>query len=294
MSDAAAEQVIDKAFDLGITFFDTADIYGRTASGGKAGDGEAVLGKFLGARRKDIVLASKFGQVPDAAGRRSGNSRRAIIEAVEASLRRLRTDWLDLYYIHWPDPLTPLEETLRAMDDLIRQGKVRYPAHSNFPAWQAAEASWLARQHNLNPCVACQCEYSLLGRDAERELIPALTAHGVGLVPYWPLASGLLSGRYRRGEPPAEGSRFTKMRSWADRFLTEANFQVVERLEAFCAERGHALIELAFNWLLAQPAVSSVIAGVSSAEQLESNVAAVGWRLDVAELAEIDRITRGA
>jgi aryl-alcohol dehydrogenase-like predicted oxidoreductase len=291
MPDDAARQVVDKAFDLGVNFFDTADAYGASGGSG-AGAAEMVLGDCLVGRRKDIVLASKFGRIMQPNGKVMGNSRRSIMLALEASLRRLRTDWIDLYYIHWPDPLVPREETLRALDDLVRQGKIRHVAHSNFSAWETADVAWLAEHHGYSPCIAAQAPYSLLDRSPERELIPALRQFGVGFIPYWPLASGLLSGRYKRGERPAAGSRFDKMKKWADLFLTESNFDIVERLDDFCKARGRTLIELAMSWLLAQPVVSSVIAGVSTGEQLAANVAAIGWHLAPDELTEVDRITR--
>jgi len=275
-------KVVHKALDLGITLFDTADIYANY------GGSETALGQVLGERRKDIVLATKFGMAMEPQGRRQGASRRYIMEAVEASLRRLQTDWIDLYQIHQPDPHTPIEETLRALDDLVRQGKVRYIGCSNFAAWQAVDAQWTARHLGLAPLVSCQDEYSLLVRKAEREAIPAMRAHGMSLLPYFPLASGLLTGKYRRDLLP-EGTRLSKGGPMADRVLNEQNWARVERLQQFCAERGRSLLELAFSWLAQQPAVASVIAGATRPEQIEANVQAVGWKLDEQELAEVDR-----
>ena len=282
----AARAVVHKALDLGITLFDTADVYGSR------GGSEEALGAILGERRKDIVLATKFGMPMDEAERLKGASRRYILSAVEASLARLRTDWIDLYQIHRPDPLTPIEETLRALDDLVRQGKVRYVGCSNLPAWQVVEAQWTAHDRGLNGFVSAQDEYSLVVRDAERELIPALRAYGLGLLPYFPLASGLLTGKYKRGAPLPEGARLTYMQPLAERYMTEANWRAVEELEAFCAVRGRSLLELAFNWLAAQPVVTSVIAGATRPEQLEQNVRAMGWTLTPEELTDIDRITK--
>ena len=282
----ATRAVVHKAFDLGITLFDTADVYGNR------GGSEEALGAILGERRKDIVLATKFGMPMDQAERLRGGSRRYIMSAAEASLKRLRTDWIDLYQIHRPDPLTPIEETLRALDDLIRQGKVRYIGCSNLPAWQVVEARWTAHDRNLHGFVSAQDEYSLVVRDAERELIPALRAYGLGLLPYFPLASGLLTGKYKRGEPLPEGARLTDTQRLADRYMTEANWRMVEDLEAFCAVRGRRLLELAFGWLAAQPVVTSIIAGATRPEQLEQNVRAVDWVLSPEELADIDRITK--
>ena len=235
--------VVHKALDLGITLFDTADTYGNR------GGSEDCLGQVLGERRRDIVLATKFGMPMDEARVLSGASRRYIMTAVEASLRRLRTDWIDLYQLHTPDAHTPIEETLRALDDLVRQGKVRYVGNSNFAAWQAVDASWTARHRGLERFVSCQNEYSLLVRDIEAELVPAMQVCGLGLLPYFPLAGGLLTGKYRRGAPAPPGARFARMTGLAERYLTPANWTMVEALEEFCARRGHGLIELAFSWL---------------------------------------------
>ena len=284
----ATRRVVHKALDLGITLFDTADIYGER------GGSETCLGQVLGERRKDIVLATKFGMAMDDAGRLKGGSRRYVMSAVEASLKRLRTDWIDLYQLHQNDPLTPMEETLRALDDLVRQGKVRYIGCSNVPAWRVVEAQWTARQLGLNAFVSCQDEYSLVVRDIERELVPAIEAYGLGLLPYFPLASGMLTGKYKRNAPLPEGARLTTTQRLADRYFTEENWRIVEELEAFCAARGRSLLELAFGWLAAHPFVSSVIAGATKPEQLEQNVRAVDWALTPEDLAEIDRIAAEA
>jgi aryl-alcohol dehydrogenase-like predicted oxidoreductase len=280
--------VVHKALDLGITLFDTADSYGNR------GGSEECLGQVLGERRKDIILATKFGMPMDAAEVLRGASRRYIMMAVEASLRRLKTDWIDLYQLHRPDPLTPVEETLRALDDLIRQGKVRYVGNSNLAAWQAVEAHWTARDCNLDRFVSCQNEYSLIKRDIEAELMPAMQACGLGLLPFFPLAAGLLTGKYRRAAPLPQGTRLARMPGLAERYLTPANWAIVERLEDFSARRGHSLLELAFSWLLARRPVASVIAGATKPEQLEQNVKAAGWALTADDLAEIDRLTLGA
>jgi aryl-alcohol dehydrogenase-like predicted oxidoreductase len=214
-----------------------------------------------------------------------------MVQSVEASLKRLKTDWIDLYQQHIPDPLTPMEETLRALDDLTRQGKIRYIGCSNLPAWQVTDAAWTARTQHLTPFVSAQDEYSLLERGAERELLPALNAHGMGLLPFFPLAGGLLTGKYVRGQPLPEKARLTYAKASADRFLTERNWKRVERLEAFCAARGRSLLELAFSWLASRTPVSSVIAGATRPEQIDANIKAVGWRLDPDETAEVDEIT---
>jgi aryl-alcohol dehydrogenase-like predicted oxidoreductase len=213
------------------------------------------------------------------------------MSAVEASLTRLRTDWIDLYQLHWPDPLTPIDETLRALDDLVRQGKVRYIGCSNLPAWQIADAVWTSRCHELSAFVSGQDEYSLLARDAERELLPALSALGLGLLPYYPLAGGLLTGKYKRGKPLPDGARLTYTKASAERFLIDRNWTKVEQLESFCSERGHSLIELAFAWLAARQPVASIIAGATRPEQIDANVKAVAWQLTAAEIAEVDRIS---
>jgi aryl-alcohol dehydrogenase-like predicted oxidoreductase len=277
--------VIRKALDEGITLFDTADVYGERRS-------ETIVGEALGPRRKDIVLATKFGMAMDDAGKLKGGSRRYIMSAVEASLKRLNTDWIDLYQYHRPDPLTPLDETMRALDDLVRQGKVRYVGCSNMPAWQVVEAQWIARSENLAASfICCQDEYSLLVRGAERDLFPAMKSHGLGLLPYYPLASGLLTGKYKRGEPLPEGSRLAKGKMFADRNLTDTNWDRTEKLRAFVEKRGRSLLELAFSWIAMQSPVSSVIAGATKPEQVTANVKAVGWKLSAEDLAEIDRIT---
>jgi aryl-alcohol dehydrogenase-like predicted oxidoreductase len=280
----ATRKVVAKALDLGITLFDTADIYGDK------GGSETMLGQVLGERRKDIVLATKFaGPMVEGKTRRDA-SRRYIMTAVEASLARLKTDWIDLYQLHFPDPLTPMEETLGALDDLIRQGKVRYIGCSNLPAWQMVEAEWIARDHGLNRFISTQDEYSLLVRDVEAEKIPAAQAYGVGLLPYFPLASGMLTGKYKRGTDAPAGTRFASIPSLANRYATEANWALVEKLEAFCAEHDRTLLELAFSWLLARPPVASVIAGATKPEQLEANVKTAEWTLTSEDLAEIDRL----
>ena len=281
----AARKVVHKALDLGITLFDTADIYGDD------GGSEDCLGQILGDRRKDIVLATKFGMEFGKTGVMKGASRRYIMSAVEDSLRRLKTDWIDLYQLHAPDPLTPMEETLRSLDDLVRQGKVRYIGCSNLPAWQVVEAQWIARQQGLESFISCQDEYSLVRRDLEGELQPAMQSYGLGLLPFFPLASGLLTGKYKRNAPPPEGTRFATTQRLADRYATAANWAIVEGLADFCAKRGHSLLELAFSWLLAPPPVASVIAGATKPEQLEQNVKAADWALTPEDLAEIDRLT---
>ena len=280
----ASRAVIRTALDLGITFFDTADVYGNR------GGSETCLGQFLGSRRKDIVLASKFGNPMDEAETLKGFSRNYIMSAVEASLKRLRTDWIDLYQMH-RFPTSPLDETLRALDDLVKQGKVRYIGTSQTKGWQFVDMQWTARVNGLAPITTCMIEYSLLAREPERELIPAMRAHGAGLLPFYPLASGFLTGKYERGQTPPPEGRITKGKRYAEKWLTDANWDRLEHLEAFASTRGHTMLELAFSWLAAQPVVSSIIAGATKPEQLEANIKAAGWTMTAEELAEIDTIT---
>ncbi|MBM3567745.1 MAG: aldo/keto reductase [Alphaproteobacteria bacterium] len=282
---AGSRAVIDKAIELGITLFDTADIYGNK------GGSEDHLGQILGARRKQIVLATKFGMPMDEAAGLTGAARRYVMSAVEASLRRLKTDWIDLYQLHQPDPRTPIEETLRALDDLVRQGKLRYVGCSNLKSWQVIESLWAADRRGYERFVSCQDEYSLVMRGIEADLAPAMRAHGLGLLPFFPLACGLLTGKYRRGQPLPEGGRITNTQRHADKYLTERNWSVVEKLDGFAKQRGRTLLELAFSWLAAKAPVSSVIAGATKPEQVAQNVAAVGWKLGADELAEVDRLS---
>jgi aryl-alcohol dehydrogenase-like predicted oxidoreductase len=284
---AGSRPVIHKALDLGITFFDCADVYGRR------GGAETILAEVLGPRRKDIVLATKFGRPMDDEGRLKGGSRRYVFTAVEASLRRLKTDWIDLYQYHLYDPLTPIEETVQALDELVRQGKARHLGCCHLPAWLVVDALWHAQTEHRAGFIACEDEYNVLSRDIERELMPAIRAHGLGLLPYYPLASGLLTGKYKRGEPYPPGSRFDtiKERNYAGRFVTEENWTRMERLNAFAQARGHRLLELAMSWLVASPLVSCVIAGATKAEQVEENVQAAAWALTREEMDEIDKLS---
>lgn len=285
---AASKPVIRKALDLGITLFDTADVYGNR------GGSETIIGDYLGSEREKVVLASKFSMRMDDAGELRGASRRYIMKAVGDSLKRLKTDYIDLYQLHAPDPLTPIEETLRTLEDLIRQGMVRYTGCSNLPAWQVVEAQWTAKSLGLEGFASIQDEYSLLVRGIEGELIPAAEKYGLGLLPYFPLANGLLTGKYRKGEPLPEGARLTNNKSRADDILTEKNWQTAEQLEAYSKGKGRSLLELAFGWLASNPVVSSVIAGATKPEQLEENAAAVSWKLTPEELAEVDKMTSAA
>jgi aryl-alcohol dehydrogenase-like predicted oxidoreductase len=280
---AQTKAVVDKALDLGITLFDTADVYG-------SGQSEHLLGEALGARRQDVVVATKFG-VPMGQGEYvRGGSRRYVRRAVEASLERLGTDWIDLYQIHFPDPTTPLAETVSALDELIREGKIRYAGCSNYAGWQLVESLWIAKTQGCEPFISAQNHYNLLERAVERELVPAAEAHGVGLLPYFPLASGLLTGKYERGKAPPSGTRLAGDSPFFKRVLTDANFDTVEKLSRFGEEHGKTLLEIAFAWLLAQKSVASVIAGATRPEQIEANVRAGEALLTAEEVEAVSRL----
>ena len=275
LDEAGTRRVLDQALELGVTFVDTSDSYGRGAS-------EALIGKLLGPRRKDVVLATKFSSPMGDSPYQRGTSRRWLIEALDASLRRLATDAIDLYQIHFPDPETPIEETLRALDDVVAAGKVRYVGYSNFAAWQIVEGQWTARSEHLVRPISTQNHYNLLRREVEAEVLPAARAHGLGVIPYFPLESGFLTGKYRPGKTP-QGARLEGS-ARAGEVLRPANFERLERWEAFASSRGRSLVELAVGWLLSHPEVGSVIAGASSAEQVRANVEAGTWRLEAAEM----------
>ncbi len=278
--------VVNKALELGVTLFDTADIYGPR------GLSEEYLGKALEGHRRDVVVATKFVGPMGEGPLWGGASRRYIFEAVESSLRRLGTDYIDLYQIHFPDARTPIEETLRALDDVVRQGKVRYAGCSNFAGWQVVEAQWTARTQHFAPLVSAQNQYNLLDRRIERELVPAAKAYGLGILPYFPLASGFLTGKYHAGEPRPEGTRLAGAGPAAGRIMTAENFATLSKLSTFAESRGRSMVELAVGWLASQPHVGSVIAGATKPEQVEENVAAGEWRLTAEELAEVDAATR--
>ena len=279
---AQTRAVVHAALDAGINFFDTADVYGGQKS-------EVLLGEALkGIDRDSVVIATKFA-MPTGEGRQ-GASRRYIMSAVEASLKRLGTDHIDLYQQHRPDTETPIEETLRALDDLVTAGKVRYLGNSNFNGWQLADADWTARSEGLNRFVSAQNHYNLLDRRIEGEVLPACERFGLGMLPYFPLASGLLTGKYDRGQPAPENTRLSGERG--KNALTDANFDVVEKLAGFAAGRGHTLLELAMSWLACNPNVASVISGATKVEQVEANVAAAGWEMTGEELAEVAALTR--
>lgn len=282
---AATDLVVTKALDQGITLFDTADAYGNK------GGSETMLGKALGARRKDIVLATKFGLPMGEGDLMKGASRRYIMNAVEASLKRLGTDYIDLYQVHFPDPETPIDETLSALDALVTQGKVRYIGSSNFAGWQIAESWYIAKELGLSKFVSAQNHYNLLDRKIEQEVVPAAKAYGASILPYFPLASGMLTGKYRRGADLPNDGRLTVWGERGKQMLSDANFDLVEKLTAFAEARGHSMLDLAFGWLASQPHVASVIAGATKPEQVEMNVAAGAWEMNAEELAEVGRIS---
>jgi len=270
IGEAESVAVVDAALDAGIRFFDTADVYG----GGRS---EELLGRALGRRRHEVVIASKFGYRTGPGPDQGGGSRHSVIASCERSLRRLGTDWIDLYFMHVPDPDTPIEETLDAMNWLVAQGKVRYLGCSNFAGWQIAHAQGVARAGRLRGFMSVQNEWSLLERGIEREVVPACEHHGLGILPYFPLAGGALTGKYRRGERFDETSRFGNSdarKGMFGHFVSDASLARVERLERVAAETGHTLLELALSWLASQPTVSSVIAGATRPEQVDNNVAA--------------------
>jgi aryl-alcohol dehydrogenase-like predicted oxidoreductase len=280
LDDGQARLVLNEALDHGVTFLDTADVYGRGSADG-TGASESQLGRLLAGRRGRFVLATKVGMPMSDSPLERGASRHWVFQAIENSLHRLRTDYVDLYQVHTPDPQTPVEETLRALDDLVRAGKVRYIGLSNFAAWQIADAAWTARAQHLVPPISAQMHYNLLARGIQGEVISACMANGLGIIPYYPLESGFLTGKYTQGGEErgrlAESAR-------AREVMTPANFERIAAFVSFAAERGHSLLDLAFGWLLSQPIVGPVIASAATPEQVRSNVAAAQWRLSPAEM----------
>jgi aryl-alcohol dehydrogenase-like predicted oxidoreductase len=284
-SQEGTNAVIDAAIGAGVTLFDTADIYGA-----ERGLSETLMGNALRGKRGSIVLATKFGM--DMAGTNGPDwnargSRRYVRLAVEASLRRLQTDWIDLYQLHQPDPNTPIEETLATLDDLIAEGKIRYIGHSNLAGWQIADAEYTARLHGHPKFISAQNEYSLLVRDAEKEVLPAVQAYGLGFLPFFPLYNGLFTGKFSREGGPADSRIMMIRRHLAD----NAPWDTIDRYQAFCEERGVSMLEATFAWLLAQPGLSSVIAGATKPEQIIQNAdAATAWKPSDAEIAEISSL----
>ncbi len=282
----ATRAVVVAAIDAGITLLDTAESYGG------AGQSEEILGEVLAGRRDQVVLATKFGGNADmgygpAAGAKGGRS--YIVRAVEQSLRRLRTDYIDLYQLHTPDPATPIEETLTALGELVAQGKVRYIGHSNFSGWQLAEAASAARELRTAGFISAQNRWSLLERGSEAEVVPAALHYGLGVLPYFPLANGLLTGKVRRGQAPPEGSRLASRRD----YITDRKLDAVEALIGWAEQHGVTILDVAIGGLAAQPGCSSVIAGATSPEQVKANAAAGSWIPSADELADLDRVVPG-
>lgn len=283
------QKVIDACLDQGVTFIDTANVY-------SAGQSEEYIGKALGSRRNQVVLTTKASGAMGEGPNRKGNSRKHLTEEIEASLTRLNTDYMDLFQVHFPDRSVPIEETLRALDDLVRQGKILYVGVSNFSAWETAEAVLTSRNFGLSPVISLQSDYSLLQRGVEKEIIPFCTAFNIGMIPYYPLASGFLTGKYKRGEALPDGTRLAGMPDgpYRNRFLNEGNFEVLEVLEDFAQQRGHTVLELAIAWLNSQPQVTSVISGATKAEQVEQNAKAADWTLSESDLQDLETALKAA
>jgi aryl-alcohol dehydrogenase-like predicted oxidoreductase len=280
----ATDAVVGACLDEGINLFDTADVYGGQ------GRSEEFLGRALKGKRHQAIIATKFASPMGEGPMTSGASRGYIMKAVDDSLRRLGTDYIDLYQVHRPDPKTPHEETMRALDDLVRSGKVRYLGNSNYTGWQIAHCDWIAKTGHMAPFISAQNQYSLLDRRIEAEVVPAAEQFGLGILPFFPLASGMLTGKYRRGESAPEGTRLAG--PMGSRALTDQNFDMVERLEEYAQSRGHTILELAFSWLASKPYIGSVIAGATKPEQVKANAAAAAWRLTAEEMAEVDAISK--
>jgi aryl-alcohol dehydrogenase-like predicted oxidoreductase len=288
---AQTASILDAALDAGIQTVDTADIYG----GGGVSE-EYIGGALTGGKRERWVVMTKFGGRTQDGPNGSGSSRRYIRQQIEASLRRLNTDYVDVYQVHFFDRHTPIEETMSALDELVRDGLVRYIGCSNYAAWQLAESQWQARQHGGETFVSSQPAYNLLNRAVEAEHIPACLQYGVGLIPYSPLAGGFLTGKYRAGETAPEGSRYSDpaIARFAKRVMTEENYAKVTALESFAEERGLSMLQLALGWLVAQPVVSTVIVGATSPEQVQANAACAEIELSAEDLAALEELTATA
>ena len=286
IDEAASIAVISHALDIGINYIDTADWYNQ-------GQSEEFVGKAVKGRRSKVIVATKFGMAMGSGPNDKGGSRHHIIEAVNASLKRLQTDYIDLYQMHYPDPATPIEETLHALDDLVRSGKVRYIGCSNYAAWQLCEALWTSRVHHLQSFVTVQTRYNILERQIESELVPCCQAYGVGVIPWGPLAGGFLTGKYRKGEK-ADVGRLSQPNKLYGKMLTESNWDKLMKLESFATERSRKVGELAIAWLLARRWLSTVIAGARTPQQVSFNVSAASWKLTAEEVAVVDAINSGS
>ena len=289
LDQAATKAVIDQCVEEGITFFDTADIYGGQ------GKSEEFMASALKPHRRNVVIATKAAGGMGEGPYWRGASRKYLMDAVDASLRRLDTDYIDLFQIHFPDAKTPIEETLRALDDIVKSGKVRYIGNSNFAGWQVVEAEWISRSEHLNRFVSAQNEYSMLQRKIEPELAPACLKYGLGVLPFFPLASGFLTGKYRPDQDRPEGARLSDPSSpMSARFINEGNFEMLVKLEDWAEARGHTMVELAFSWLASRPYVSSVIAGATRPEQVTQNAKSADWKLTDEDYAQLDEIMGNA
>jgi aryl-alcohol dehydrogenase-like predicted oxidoreductase len=277
--------IINHALDRGINFIDTADVYDR-------GRSEEFVGKAVKGKRSHVIIATKFRDPMGDGSNERGGSRYYVMKAVDASLRRLQTDYIDLYQMHRPDPTAPIEETLRVLNDLVRSGKVRYIGCSNFAAWQLCKALWTSKFNNLHSFVTVQTKYNLLERQIEEELVPCSQAYGTGVIPWGPLSGGFLTGKYRQGEKAPPDWRLSRPISIYDGIFTDANWNRLAKLETFAVGQGHTVGELAIAWLLAKPWVSTVIAGARKVEQVSANVAAVNWKLTADEIAEVEAVSR--
>jgi aryl-alcohol dehydrogenase-like predicted oxidoreductase len=284
----ASAAIVHAALDLGMTFIDTADIYGRGPSAEFMGRAEEFIGRAIRGRRHEAVIATKGSIRFNESSHWSDTSRHYLLQAAEASLRRLGTDYIDLYQVHLPDPKTPIAETLRVLDDLVRSGKVRYVACVNYRGWQLVDAAWTAHTEHLSPFISSQNRYNLLDRGAEAEILPACERFGLGFIPFLPLAGGLLTGKYRSGQPPPDGARLVGSSLSRQVPLTEQSLASVSRLETVARERGHTLLELAISWLLARPAVGSIITGATSPAQVKANASAADWTLTTEDFAAVD------
>ena len=290
INEQATIAIINHALDLGINYIDTADVYGW---GGRS---EKFVGKAIKGKRSQVIIATKFGvavveNAPQGTSRDGLGSRDYVMKAVDASLKRLDTDYIDLYQFHMPDPTTPIEETLQAMNDLVRAGKVRFIGCSNFSAWELCEALWISKVAGLDSFVSVEPRYNLMERSIEEELAPCCQTYNIGVIPWYPLAAGFLTGKYRRGEAIPAGTRFSSNPTMYGRMMTDANFDRLEKLQTFASEHGHSMAELAISWLISRQWVTTVIAGVTKTEQVSANVTAAKWKLTADEMTRLDRAT---
>jgi aryl-alcohol dehydrogenase-like predicted oxidoreductase len=285
---AGTQAIVDKCLEYGMTFFDTADVYGA-----ERGKSEEFIGRALKPHRRDVVIATKGSGAMGEGPYWSGASRRYLINAIDASLRRLDTDYIDLYQIHFPDPKTPIEETVRALDDMVRAGKIRYYGFCNYSGLEIAEGVAAAEREHLTKPVSAQNRYNMVERDIEKDVVPASLEHGLGVLPFYPLLAGLLTGKYTRDHTP-EGTRLTSGIHFYAGILENADYDLIDRYTDFATERGHTLLELAIGWLASQPAVGCVMTGATRVDQIEQNLQSCEWRLTPDELAQVDALSTPA